>query len=360
LKLNLICMAFLFLNIATVFNKLTGSIPTEIGKCYSMSTFAVTGNKLTGPIPSEIGNMKNIERLMLTNNTISGTIPNEIKRARTMRDLSLSNNRITGTIPPEIGKLTNLEKLGLDMNKLTGSIPSEVGSMTSLTMIDLRGNNLRGKIPTELGLLTNLREIRLEGNSFTGTIPFEILLLQQLLIFTFNEGELTGMIPSNIKTLVPCNVCQGDSSNYGLKPGYNNNDVVFWEDGVYKRAGVSCRSLLQMKWDKTAMSSNACKALQDTCIYCDDNGDFQEDDHVPAIAKQAASGNNTGSEKPDVAVATASADITEHGLAAAAGKTHDTESHVDAAATTTEQAQTIVWQDDLESKNESEEDRIQI
>jgi len=330
-----------------IYNELTGNIPTEIGKCYSMSTFAVTGNKLTGPIPSEMGNMKNIEGLMLINNIISGTIPNEIKHAGTMRDLSLSNNRITGTIPPEIGKLTKLEKLALDMNKLTGSIPSEVGSMTSLTMIDFHGNHLRGKIPTELGLLTNLREIRLEGNAVTGSIPSEILLLQQLLTFTFNEGELTGMIPSNIRTLASCNVCQGQSRYYRLKPAHNNENEVFLENGVDGNVGFSCRSLLQMKWDKTAMSSNACKALEDTCIYCDDNGYYHEDVHVPAIAKQAASGNNIGWEKADVAVA--AADTTEHELTDVAGNTHDTESHVvDAAATTTEQGQTIVWKYELE------------
>jgi len=89
------------------------------------------------------------------------------------------------------------------------------------------------------------------------------------------------------------------------------------------------------------------EALKDTCIYCYDNGEFHEDDHVPTIAKRAASGNNTRSEKADVAVA--AADTTEHELTDVAGKTHDTESHVvDAAATTTEQGQTIVWKYELE------------
>jgi len=337
-----------------IYNELTGSIPTEIGKCYSMSTFAVTGNKLSGPIPSEIGDMQNIEGLMLANNTISGTIPNEIKRAKTLRYLSLSGNSITGTIPPGIGKLTKLERLGLDMNKFTGTIPSEVGSMTSLTLINLYGNNLSGTIPTELGLLTNLREIRLDGNSLTGTIPIEILLLERLRIFTFNEGDLLGLIPSNIKTLAPCKVCQGQSRNYGLKTAHNNEYEVFWENGFYGIVGFSCRSLLQTKWDKAEMSSSACKALQDICIFCDDDGDYYEDEdvHVPAFTKLAASGKHTKSKK----VYSDAADTTKHVRTAAAGNTNDTGSDVivvlpPAAA---EQAQTSVRKDGLGKKGDEE------
>ncbi len=112
----------------------------------------LTQNKLTGSIPSEVGNLTNLEYL------------------------SLGDNQLTGEIPPEIENLTKLTSLDLSRNGLTGEIPSEIGnltSLTSLTGLDLRHNQLTGEIPPEVCDMIERYNLRLDyiltGNNLTNT-----------------------------------------------------------------------------------------------------------------------------------------------------------------------------------------------
>ena len=107
----------------------------------------ILNNKLTGSIPVELGNLTNLE------------------------SLALNNNQLTGEIPVELGNLTNLESLSLDNNQLTGEIPVGLGNLTNLFALWLRGNQLTGEIPVELENLTNLRYLYLANNQLTGNLP---------------------------------------------------------------------------------------------------------------------------------------------------------------------------------------------
>jgi len=247
----------------TVYNQLSGAIPSEIGKLTILNTLSVVGNELTGMIPTEIGKMSNLIGVELAHNAISGTIPSQIENTKeTAKVLWLSNNIMFGTIPTQIGRLTKLEKLELDENSFSGSIPSEVGLMTSLYLMNLRGNNFSGMIPSEIGLLTNLKEIRLDRNNFMGTIPREILFLERLRILTSDDG-LSGVIPDKIKTLNPCAQCGG--SEYDLKD-YKGQ---YFENADYGIRGLSCEELLESKNDPDKfLSANACKFLTYNCISC--------------------------------------------------------------------------------------------
>ena len=56
-------------------NKLTGSIPTELGKLSEMTWLILLGNQLTGSIPSELGNLSKLRGLHLRDNQLTGCIP---------------------------------------------------------------------------------------------------------------------------------------------------------------------------------------------------------------------------------------------------------------------------------------------
>lgn len=45
------------------YNKLTGSIPSEIGKCVKLTTLQLHNNKLSGKIPATIWNLVNLKQL---------------------------------------------------------------------------------------------------------------------------------------------------------------------------------------------------------------------------------------------------------------------------------------------------------
>lgn len=201
---------------------------------------------------------------------------------------------MSGPLPPQLGKLTKLRELRLDANGFTGSIPTEIGLMTSLSLIAIQGNQLRGTIPSEIGLLTNLREIRLEKNFFTGTIPMEIALLERLRILTFDRDKLDeegSFIPKNIKTLKPCNVCEGGA----YKLIQNNDSVVFYENGEYGIDSFSCPDLLLKKWDPDKLiSENACATIKQSCISCGE-GPYQDEEK--SYQDVVSAGSNSSSNE---------------------------------------------------------------
>ena len=158
--------------IALSFNKLRGTIPSELSNLASLARLGLAVNQLTGSIPPELGSLTNLETLNLSSNRLSGAIPPELGSLTNLRDLYLFRNQLSGSIPPELGNLTNLEILNLSSNQLRGSMPVELGRLTALRTLDIEDNNLTGAIPPELGGLPNLQRLLLGGsNRWSGCIP---------------------------------------------------------------------------------------------------------------------------------------------------------------------------------------------
>ncbi|KAG6643054.1 MDIS1-interacting receptor like kinase 2-like [Carya illinoinensis] len=108
---------------------------------------------LIGPIPSTIGHLTNLKYLDLRRNKISGSIPPEIGMLNNLTSLSLGSNMLVGPIPTTLGHLTNLESLDLSQNKINGSIPPEIGMLNNLTYVNLCHNFISDEIPTALGTI---------------------------------------------------------------------------------------------------------------------------------------------------------------------------------------------------------------
>ena len=81
---------------------------------------------------------------------LTGTLPSELGSLAELRVLDLSRNYLSGSIPPELGGLTNLWLLDLSDSYLGGSIPPELGNLTNLSTLDLWGNRFTGCIPIAL------------------------------------------------------------------------------------------------------------------------------------------------------------------------------------------------------------------
>lgn len=159
-------------------------------------------NKLTGSIPAELGDLASLFVLHLYYNQLSGSIPPELSELSNLFGLELSHNQLSGNIPGTLGSLPNLYYLWLNDNQLTGNIPVELANSTSLLRLHLNNNQLTGSIPPELGSLPNLVEIYLQGNQLSGSIPPELGDLTNLEILRINDNQLEGDVPGTLVNLV--------------------------------------------------------------------------------------------------------------------------------------------------------------
>jgi len=105
-------------------------------------------NKLTGSVPSEIGQLTNAKNhIYFQNNGLSGIIPTQLgnlMKLSTSRQLNLGYNSLTFTIPTELGKLPTAS-LNLVHNKLCSGVPTELAAFDSEYIFN--GNNLEEECP---------------------------------------------------------------------------------------------------------------------------------------------------------------------------------------------------------------------
>ena len=186
--------------LALIDNRLSGSIPKELGNLSSLESLSLSYNQLSGSIPAELGNLSNLESLSLANNQLTA-IPGELGNLSNLERLDLSFNQLSGAIPGELGNLSNLESLGLSNNQLSGSIPEELGNLSNLTYLGLADNQLSGSIPEELGNLSSLRGLYLYSNQLSGSIPAQLGNLSNLRILSVSSNRLSGSIPKELGNL---------------------------------------------------------------------------------------------------------------------------------------------------------------
>jgi Leucine-rich repeat (LRR) protein len=189
-----------FLNMSD--SQMTGTIPTQLGQLTTLTYLGMSNNQLTGIIPTELGQLLSLEHLEMIANQFTGTIPTELVQLTSLTYLGMSNNQLTGTIPTELGQLVTLEALDISGDQLTGTIPTELGQLTLLTALTMINNQLTGTIPTELGQLTLLTALDMYANQLTGTIPTELGQMLSFKYLSISSNQLTGTIPTELGRLL--------------------------------------------------------------------------------------------------------------------------------------------------------------
>ncbi|KAH0912010.1 hypothetical protein HID58_035331, partial [Brassica napus] len=181
-------------------NKLTGSLPPELGNLRNLNRLQVDENNITGSVPPAFGNMTSIKHLHLNNNTLTGEIPVELSKLNNLAHLILDNNNLTGSLPQELARLPSLTILQMDNNNFHGSvIPEAYGSFSRLVRLSLRNCGLQGSIP-DLSSIKNLSYLDLSWNKLTGSIP-ESKLSDNMTTIELSYNNLTGSIPQSFSEL---------------------------------------------------------------------------------------------------------------------------------------------------------------
>ena len=161
-------------------NRLSGTIPTELGNLTNLVRVNLGWNNLSGGIPVELGTLPYLEMLKLHGNNLTGGIPSELGQVSGLKWLDLSSNALSGEIPATLGSLGALESLFLSYNRLTGQIPAELGNLSGVDYLRLSGNRLTGEIPTELAGLPALSWLYLDSNKLIGCTPVALRQLSRI------------------------------------------------------------------------------------------------------------------------------------------------------------------------------------
>ncbi|CAL5422741.1 unnamed protein product [Camellia sinensis] len=222
----------------SVYNRLTGTIPTSIGKLHKIQELGFGKNKFSGEIPSSIGNWTLVNQLYLIllhlyGNNLSGIIPREVIGISSLsKSLDLSRNSLTGPIPPEVSSLKTLVELNLSYNKLSGNIPSSLGSCDTLVYLFLDNNSLGGTIPQSLSSLKAIEELGLSHNNLSeGEVPVRGVFQNATTISISGNNKLCRVFGMRKQSLVASSLTDSSGNiSYGdlLKAmnGFSSDNLI--------------------------------------------------------------------------------------------------------------------------------------
>ncbi|XP_052177424.1 probable LRR receptor-like serine/threonine-protein kinase At1g53430 [Diospyros lotus] len=205
-------------------NYINGTIPKIFSKL-PLTILSLLGNRISGSIPNEIGDIATLVELVLEDNQLGGPLPPNLGNLRSLERLVLSANNFTGTIPATLGNLTNLKDFRIDGSSLSGKIPDLIGNWIKIRRLDMQGTSMDGPIPSTISQLTNVEELRisylkgpdmqfpnlqqmkkleyliLRNCLITGPIPNYIGELPALKTLDLSFNKLTGRIPGTLDNL---------------------------------------------------------------------------------------------------------------------------------------------------------------
>ncbi|KAJ0042009.1 hypothetical protein Pint_17746 [Pistacia integerrima] len=163
-------------------NSFEGPIPSSFSKLTKLTELRISDLAF-------LTNMKKLTYLELRNNRISDSIPSNIGDYQGLVHLDLSFNNLRGQIPGSLFSLTSLTHLFLGNNKLNGTLPAEKSQ--HLLNIDVSYNNLVGRLPSWISH-ENL-QLNLVANNFnldssnSSALPHGLNCLQRN--FPCNRGS---------------------------------------------------------------------------------------------------------------------------------------------------------------------------
>ncbi|KAL6565858.1 hypothetical protein OROHE_004913 [Orobanche hederae] len=134
--------------------------------------------------------------LQLCYNRLNGSIPTELGSMKKLSVVALQSNRLSGAIPATLGDLDMLTRLDLSFNHLFHSIPSRLTVPPLLKLLDVRNNTLSGNVPLALKRL----EEGFQYANNTGLCGITFPSLQRCMASNQNQNkpEPLGSDPSHV------------------------------------------------------------------------------------------------------------------------------------------------------------------
>ncbi|MQL95473.1 hypothetical protein Taro_028143 [Colocasia esculenta] len=193
-------------------NRISGSIPEEIGKITTLQSLVLENNMLEGRLPQSLGNLTSLTRLLLSANYFTGELPEMLGNLKNVADLYVLNsalcctlsridgNDIWGKIPHFIGNWTQLQRL---------LVPKLIGSIYMLFASDMQGTSLEGPFPSNISLLQRLAVLRVTDlKKSDGSFP-PIWNMKSMRFLVLRNCSISGQIPGYIGEMTSLLVLYG-------------------------------------------------------------------------------------------------------------------------------------------------------
>nr|XP_010921615.1 probable LRR receptor-like serine/threonine-protein kinase At1g53430 isoform X1 [Elaeis guineensis] len=183
-------------------NRISGSIPRELGSIISLQSLVLENNQLQDSIPTSLGNLNNLKQFLASANNLSGELPDSLGNLKNLTDFRIDGNPISGKIPSFFGNWTKLQRLDMQGTSMEGPFPptfSTLGSLTELRVSGLKGGD--GKFPS-LQNMKNMERLVLRNLSISGELPDFIGEMANLKTLDLSFNNLTGPIPSSYDGLM--------------------------------------------------------------------------------------------------------------------------------------------------------------
>ncbi|KAJ6815199.1 pentatricopeptide repeat-containing protein [Iris pallida] len=178
-------------------NLLSGPTPRSIFNMSSLVSIVLSSNNLSSSLPTPVM-LPRIEWISVADNLLTGDIPADLARCWTLQRINLNINKLTGSVPSSLGNLSELVHLFLGENQFTGAIPASIGNFTKLQHLFLGINDLEGEIPKELENLVDLQYLYLHINGIAGSIPISLGNASKMIALSVSGNNLTGPVPATL------------------------------------------------------------------------------------------------------------------------------------------------------------------
>ena len=143
--------------------KASGTVPAQLCQLRQLAVLDLNENpRLSGTLPTQLGRMSSLTHLYLFGSALSGTIP-ELGGCKALQELEMSHCRLSGTLPPSLGAASKLKFVFLESNKLSGTLPTSLSRLGRLHELELSENKISGTVPAALRAMP-LQHLDLQHN----------------------------------------------------------------------------------------------------------------------------------------------------------------------------------------------------
>ena len=198
----------------------------------NLTTLQLEGLKLTGTLPTCIGRLKELTSLTLRRNYLSGDLPTEIGQLSELITLQLGTNGFSRPIPIELAVLSRLSILDCAacltpdiFGKEDKSFPEWVTGLPSLRELNFAGNTFSSTLPTNWTDL-KLQYLNLSGNEFRGTLPSSLGSLVNLLVLDLKNNFLKGMNENRLR--LSSRSCFSFSFSFSVVVAISFSSFILW------------------------------------------------------------------------------------------------------------------------------------